>query len=79
MSDCEKSLGLLSDFRDGGLDELEVTWIKAHLDGCGDCHGIFKELDMIVATAGSLRVEDAIAFPDEDAVWVRIGMKRTGH
>ena len=79
MSDCEKSLGLLSDFRDGGLDELEVTWIKAHLDGCGDCHGIFKELDMIVATAGSLRVEDAIAFLDEDIVWVRIGMKRKGH
>ena len=79
MSDCEKSLDLLSDFRDGALGELDVTWIRAHLDGCHDCDGVFKDLDMIVATAGALRVEDAIAFPDEDAVWVRIGMKRTIH
>lgn len=74
--DCDKSLELLSDFRDGALTEIDVTWITSHLDGCIGCKGIFEELEMIVVTARTLGSENGLAYPDENLVWQRIGISK---
>lgn len=77
MAECEKSLGLLSDYHDGALDELERAFISTHLAKCKPCEGIYKELDTIVLTATLLRNEDDIAFPDEEAIWQRISVSKS--
>ena len=78
MLDCTKSLELLSDYRDGSLDEVEVVLVRSHLDGCPPCTGIFHDLEVIVITARSLSSEESIAFPDENIIWQRIGTGRNG-
>lgn len=80
MVDCEKSLELLSDLRDGVLVESEVTLIKAHLDGCVGCKDVFIDIESIVTVASTLRTENGLAYPDEQILWERIGVfKRTVH
>ena len=76
MVDCERSLDLLSDMRDGVLMEPDVTWVKTHLDGCVDCHGVLLDLEIIVTTALSLRAENGLAYPDEQILWERIGVRK---
>jgi predicted anti-sigma-YlaC factor YlaD len=78
--DCERSLGLLSDMRDGALGETDAVWVRTHLDGCLDCNGVFLDLELIVTAALSLRNENGLAYPDEQLLWERIGVrKRTIH
>lgn len=80
MVECEKSLGLLSDLRDGQLEETEVVWVKTHLDGCVGCKEIFQDIESIVLAALSLRNQNGLAYPDEEQLWTRIGsVKRTIH
>jgi predicted anti-sigma-YlaC factor YlaD len=78
--DCSKSLQLLSDLRDGALEEAEVVSVRSHLSKCPPCNGVFLDLDTIVATASVLRNAESIAFPDENALWHRMALsKRTIH
>lgn len=75
MADCIKSLELLSEFRDGALEDAEVIWVKAHLEECPPCKCIFDDLDAIIATARTLTI-DSVIFPDENLIWQRIGFGR---
>ncbi len=80
--DCAKSLELLSDFRDGALDEVRHVEVHTHLASCGPCADVFQDLDSIILAAMTLRsVEQAeIAFPDENAIWQRMNFAgRTIH
>lgn len=80
--DCAKSLELLSDFRDGALDEVWQVEVRTHLTSCGPCADVFHELDIIILAATALRSSehDAIAFPDENAIWQRMNFAgRTIH
>src|SRR3712207_4194092 len=79
MVECERSLPLLSDLRDGILAETDVVWVRAHLDGCVGCKEIFQDIDSIVLTALTLRSDNGLAYPDEELLWQRIGGKRTIH
>lgn len=74
--DCERSLELLSDFRDGLLEETERVFVDGHLTGCNPCADIFKDLDAIVSVARSFSVEQEITFPDETTFWQRITVTR---
>lgn len=76
MSECEKSLELLSDLRDGMLVETEVAWVRTHLDGCVGCKDVFTDIETIVLTASTLRTENGFAYPDEEIIWQRIGITR---
>lgn len=69
---CAESIELLSDFRDGFLNDGAKTEVRTHLDGCPPCNGIFSELDLIALTASALRDDSKIEFPDEHAIWQRM-------
>lgn len=74
---CLESLKLLSDYRDAVLDEMICQEIKKHLGDCPPCDGLFRDLDLIVRTSMQLREEyDVISFPDENAVWQHIVLRR---
>ena len=79
--DCSKSLTLLSDLRDDALNELNAAEVKAHLSKCPPCDGIFQDIASIAMAAKVLHdTVDGIAFPDEDALWQRMGLvKREIH
>jgi anti-sigma factor ChrR (cupin superfamily) len=79
--DCTKSLELLSEFRDGALDETGRMEVHTHLTLCGPCADIFNDLDSIVLAATALRSsEQEIAFPDEQVIWQRMNFAgRTIH
>ena len=78
--DCAKSLELLSDFRDGALGKEDKVFVKGHLADCPPCAGVFQDLDLIVVAASSLRRDDGLTFPDEDAIWQRMSLgARTVH
>lgn len=77
--DCAKSLDMLSEFRDGFLADADRVLVSAHLALCPPCMGIFKDLDSIIAAAGSFLSVDQIAFPDETIIWERVSVKRTAH
>ncbi len=70
--DCAKSLELLSEYRAGSLEETEVVFVRTHLSSCKDCHGVFEDLNLIVQAALTLRNQNGIAYPDENAVWQRL-------
>ena len=70
--DCAKSLEMLSEYRAGSLQETELVFVKSHLSSCKDCHGVFEDLNLIVQAALSLRNQNGIAYPDENAVWQRL-------
>ena len=78
--DCAKSLELLSDFRDGALDEMRRVEVHMHLSTCGPCADVFHDLDSIILAASVLRSEQEIAYPDENAIWQRMNFAgRTVH
>jgi predicted anti-sigma-YlaC factor YlaD len=78
--DCSESLLLLSDYRDGGLDDDNHTLISQHLDGCPPCKCIFTDIEAIIVMARSFTSEDGVSYPDEDIFWQRITVtKRTIH
>ena len=70
--DCEESLPLLSEYHAGALDETARDGVREHLDCCPPCDGIYHDVETIVVSASSLRGEEGISFPDENAVWQRI-------
>ena len=53
--------------------------MKTHLTACADCDGVFRELRLIVQAAMSMRAENGIAYPDEDALWQRLNDRRVVH
>lgn len=78
--DCAESLSLLSDYRDGALDEGARTHVSQHLDGCPPCKCIFTDIETIVTTARAFGAQDGISYPDEAIFWQRISVtKRTIH
>jgi predicted anti-sigma-YlaC factor YlaD len=70
--DCEESLPLLSEYHAGALDETKLNGVRQHLDGCPPCCDVYHDVESIVVSASSLRSEDGISFPDENAVWQRL-------
>jgi Putative zinc-finger len=74
--DCAKSLELLSDFRDGVLEEPLSMEVRTHLTLCVPCAGVFQDLDSIVLAAMTLRTEPGLAFPDEQAIWQRMSITK---
>jgi predicted anti-sigma-YlaC factor YlaD len=75
--DCDQSLSLLSDYRDGALDGENRDLVAKHLDGCPPCKCVFTDIETIVVTASAIRSEDGISYPDEDTFWQRITVTRT--
>ncbi|MDQ3907928.1 MAG: zf-HC2 domain-containing protein [Acidobacteriota bacterium] len=75
--DCEKSLSLLSDYRDGALDGEHRDLVARHLDGCPPCKCVFTDIDTIVVTARTIAGEDGVSYPDEETFWQRITVTRT--
>lgn len=70
--DCEESLELLSEYHAGALGEPASGGVRKHLDCCPPCDGVYHDVEVIVVSAPSLRTEEGISFPDENAVWQRI-------
>ena len=70
--DCAEYLSLLSDYRDGALEDGHRTRVSQHLDGCPPCKCIFTDIETIVTTASGFRNEDGISYPDEEVFWQRI-------
>ena len=75
--DCAESLGMLSDFRDGSLEEQHRSLVSQHLSLCPPCMGVFQDIDTIVATAKSFGSDNGISYPDENTIWERITVTRT--
>jgi len=70
--DCEESLPLLSEYHAGALDDTQRNGVRQHLDDCPPCCDVYDDVESIVVSATSLRGEDGISFPDENAVWQRL-------
>lgn len=70
--DCEESLPLLSEYHAGALDDTQKSGVRQHLDDCPPCCDVYHDVESIVTSASSLREEEGISFPDENAVWQRI-------
>lgn len=66
---CARSLTLLSDYHDGLLSEDECALVRAHLDCCTPCLGVFTDLQLIIVTSVELRNGNTINFPDEAVMW----------
>jgi hypothetical protein len=78
--ECAESVALLSDFREGTLNEMLLVEVRAHLAVCQPCMGVFSDLETIVIAASGLRGDHGIPFPDETVLWQRMGIaKRTLH
>jgi len=77
--DCARSIELLSDYDAGLLGDDDKLLVITHLSGCIDCDGVFKDLKLIVQTALSMRNENGIAYPDEEALWQRLNANRIVH
>ncbi|MDQ3804060.1 MAG: zf-HC2 domain-containing protein [Acidobacteriota bacterium] len=74
--DCSKSLELLSEYRAGALEESESILVRTHLSACEDCDGVFKDLELILQAAASLRNANGFAYPDENVVWQRLSLSK---
>ena len=74
--DCDKCLETLSEYQAGGLGENDSVYIRKHLEICVGCLDVFKDLDSIVKTALLMREENGIAYPDENALWVRLSVNK---
>ncbi|HEX8161241.1 MAG TPA: zf-HC2 domain-containing protein [Pyrinomonadaceae bacterium] len=78
--DCAEYLSLLSDYRDGALNDDHRLRVSQHLDGCPPCKCVFTDIETIITTASGFRTEDGISYPDEEVFWQRITVtKRTAH
>jgi predicted anti-sigma-YlaC factor YlaD len=75
--DCEQSLSLLSDLRDGALDDGSRSLVTKHLDDCPPCKCVFTDIETIIVTASKFRDEDGVSYPDEEIVWQRITVTKT--
>ncbi|HEY0385288.1 MAG TPA: zf-HC2 domain-containing protein [Pyrinomonadaceae bacterium] len=70
--DCTESLVLLSDYRDGLLNEAVRALISKHLEECPPCNGLYLDIDIIVTSAPGMRADDGINYPDENIIWQRV-------
>jgi predicted anti-sigma-YlaC factor YlaD len=70
--DCEESLPLLSEYHADALDNTQKNGVRQHLGDCPPCCDVYHDVESIVTSASSLRGEEGISFPDENAVWQRI-------
>lgn len=70
--DCEESLPLLSEYHAGALDDTQRSGVRQHLADCPPCCDVYDDVESIVVSASSLRGEEGISFPDENAVWQRL-------
>ena len=78
--ECAESVALLSEFREGTLNETLLIEVRAHLAVCPPCMDVFIDLETIVIAASGLRSEQGIPFPDETVIWHRMSIaKRTVH
>jgi hypothetical protein len=77
--DCDRSIELLSDYDAGLLGDDDILFVRAHLLGCADCDGVFRDLKLIVQTALAMRSENGIAYPDEEVLWQRLSAHRIVH
>jgi len=77
--DCARSIELLSEYDAGLLGDDDVIFVRTHLSACADCDGVFQDLKLIVLTALSMRSENGIAYPDEEALWQRLSANRIVH
>jgi anti-sigma factor ChrR (cupin superfamily) len=78
--ECAESVALLSEYREGTLNETLLIEVRAHLTVCPPCLDVYVDLETIVIAASSLRAEQDIPFPDETVIWQRMGIaKRTLH
>jgi len=68
---------MLSEYRAGALAESESVFVQTHLTACKECHGVFEELNLIVQAAASLRNQNGIAYPDENAIWQRLPLGKS--
>lgn len=69
---CARSLALLSDYRDGALDEAEMALVREHLGECPPCLVVLQDIDLIIMSAPVIRGEDGVSYPDENAIWQRM-------
>ena len=74
--ECAESVALLSEYREGTLDEMLLIEVRAHLSICPPCMDVYVDLETIVVAASSLREEQNISFPDETVIWRRMGVAR---
>lgn len=77
--DCARSIELLSEYSAGSLGEADSVFVSTHLSGCVDCNGVFEDLTLIIQTAAAMRGENGIAYPDEEALWLRLSARRVVH
>jgi len=77
--DCARSIELLSEYSAGSLGDDDSVFVRTHLTACADCDGVFKDLQLIVQTALSMRNENGIAYPDEEVLWQRLSARRVVH
>ena len=73
--ECAESVALLSEFREGTLNEMLLVQVRAHLSVCPPCMDVFIDLEMIVVAASGLRGEQDIPFPDETVLWQRMSLQ----
>ncbi|HYE64899.1 MAG TPA: zf-HC2 domain-containing protein [Pyrinomonadaceae bacterium] len=76
MIDCARSLELLSDYLADDLNQVDQDLVKTHLAVCPPCTGVLQDLNSIRMAATILRMEGNISFPDENAVWQRLGLAK---
>lgn len=74
--DCDESLVLLSEYREGTLNEMVLVEIRAHLAECPPCMDVFIDLEAIVVAASGLRSQQEITFPDETVIWQRMSIHK---
>jgi anti-sigma factor ChrR (cupin superfamily) len=74
--ECAESVALLSEYREGTLDETVLVQVRAHLKVCPPCMEVYLDLETIVVAASHLRAEQNIPFPDEKVIWRRMGIGR---
>jgi predicted anti-sigma-YlaC factor YlaD len=76
-TNCARSLSLLSDYRDGVLDEEEKALVRHHLAECPPCLVVLQDVELIIMSAPMIGGEEGIAYPDESAIWQRMRITKT--
>ena len=69
---CRRVRGAFSPYLDRRLDERARARVDAHLDGCDDCRGALRVLELTalaLASAGPARVPSDLAGRTTRAVW----------
>lgn len=66
-SNCGEIVPLLDDYLDGGLDDLRVRAVRAHLRNCIACSARVDTTEQLVGAASSLREIDP-----PPALWARV-------